>query len=140
MVSDAEVGAALRVTTAAKLREILMPRLDVRATDDQATATRGQAAVIDILANDVGAEGAAVTLGTPAQGSVTLTPERQARYVPAAGYVGPDSFTYTLTQGARSSTATVRVTVAAEAGGPGARARARATAGGLASATSPTPI
>ena len=114
MVSDGEVGAGLRVASATKLRELLMPRLDLRAMDDQATASRGKPVEIDLLANDVGPEGATVTLGTPAQGTVTLTPERKARYTPAEGYVGPDSFAYTLERGSRSSSAAVSVSVSAQ--------------------------
>ena len=58
MVTDGEVGAAVRVTTAAKLREILLPRPELRAADDAAATTRGTAVTIDLLANDAGADGA----------------------------------------------------------------------------------
>jgi len=122
MVSDAEVGAGLRVTSAAKLREILMPRVDLHAVDDRGSTTRNSAVVIDLLSNDVGAEGAEVALGTPTRGTVSLTSERKARYTPPTGYVGEDSFAYTLTRGARSSTASVSVSAQnAGAWGPGPR-------------------
>ena len=117
MVSDAEIGAAVRVTSAAKLREILMPRVDLQAVADRGSTTRNNATVIDLLGNDVGADGAAVTLGPPARGTVSLTAERKARYTPPASYVGEDSFSYTLTRGARSSTATVTVSVTAQGAG-----------------------
>jgi hypothetical protein len=113
MVSDAEVGAATRVTTAARLREILLPRLELRAVADQAATTRSSAIEIDILANDAGADEAAVALGAPAHGTVTLTAAGKARYTPTSGYVGADSFGYTLSRGEAKSSATVSVTVAA---------------------------
>lgn len=112
-VSDEEVGAAWRVTGAAKLREVLTPSQDppLRAVDDRAATARDRAVEIDLLGNDVGAEDATVTLGAPGRGSVALTPGRAARYTPTGGRTGADSFSYTLVRGDRSSTATVSVDV-----------------------------
>ncbi len=54
----------------------------------------------------------AAIVGTPANGTATVVSGR-LRYAPDAGYFGPDSFTYTVTnEGGASNTATVSVTVA----------------------------
>jgi hypothetical protein len=50
-------------------------------------------------------------LGSPARGTAVLN-GNVVQYVPAAGYQGTDSFTYTVTDGDLSATATVSITVA----------------------------
>lgn len=125
MVADAEVGSAVRVATAAKLRQILSTgQPELQAVPDEAATTRDRAVEIDLLANDVGAEWASVSLEPPAHGTVSLTPSRTALYAPAPGRVGGDGFRYTLRGAGRSSTASVSVTVgdpSAGAWGPGPR-------------------
>jgi hypothetical protein len=71
--------------------------------------------LIPVLANDTDPDGdplniAAVVAG-PAHGTATIS-GGSIRYVPADGYVGPDSFTYTATDGEFSSNvATVSIEV-----------------------------
>lgn len=61
-------------------------------------------------------EGSPVTYGqgtAAAHGTVTISADGRYTYTPAAGYSGPDSFTYTVSDGAGSSTYTVTVSVSA---------------------------
>jgi hypothetical protein len=91
------------------------------AIDDAAHTTAGQPVAIDLLANDTDPDGndqldptsVAVRSG-PLHGTVSVDPGTgQATYTPAAGFVGTDVFTYTVTDkpGAQSKPASVRVRV-----------------------------
>lgn len=66
-----------------------------------------------VLANDRYAGGAAITITQqPAHGTVTMGANGFFNYTSATGYVGPDSFKYTLTKvGLNPSTATVNLNV-----------------------------
>src|SRR6476469_5852585 len=68
----------------------------------------------NVLSNDTDADGnllrAALGSG-PAHGSLTFDATGAFIYVPTSGYVGPDSFTYSITDGVASSTATVSLNV-----------------------------
>ena len=90
------------------------------------TATVGEddsATTVDVLANDTDADnlsgpanaGLTVSSTTPAShGTVAIALDGlSVTYTPAANYNGPDSFTYTVTDGALTSTATVSITVTA---------------------------
>jgi len=64
-----------------------------RARPDQTltvTAERG------ILSNDTGSPLTLITHTQPVHGTLTLTPDGSFTYTPAAGYVGSDTFTYTV--------------------------------------------
>ncbi|MFD0916458.1 Ig-like domain-containing protein, partial [Pseudahrensia aquimaris] len=85
------------------------------AVDDAATTTPGTMVMIDVLANDVDDEGDIQTItsfdGTSANGGTVLrTGDGQLVYIPAAGFQGEDTFTYTITD-ARGATDTATVTV-----------------------------
>lgn len=86
------------------------------SSDDVATARAGQALVVDaasgVLANDSGTGLTAAVATGPSHGSLVLGRDGSYRYVPADGFSGTDSFTYTATdsEGA-STTSTVTVTV-----------------------------
>lgn len=98
--------------------ETLGPRVYLNrqpvAANDNATTLRGTAATIAVLANDSDPDGnpLSVTAVTqPAHGSASFT-ANGVTYTPAAGYVGTDSFTYTVSDGAGgTATATVSITV-----------------------------
>ena len=69
---------------------------------DQASTPRGQAVVIDVLANDADANGDALqvsALGAPQHGTTQLGANGRVTYAPTAGYVGADSFTYQVSDG-----------------------------------------
>lgn len=68
-----------------------------------------------VLANDTDGENNPLqavpgTYPTTAGGSVTIDADGSFSYLSAAGYVGPDSFSYTVTDGADSVTATATMT------------------------------
>lgn len=72
---------------------------------------------IDVLANDSDPDGDAIqvsAVGTPAHGTAVVS-GGAVIYTPAAGYVGTDSFAYTITD-ANGTTAQGTVTVTVEAG------------------------
>lgn len=73
------------------------------------------AATKGVLVNDIAPEGnilTAVLVTAPARGKLTLKPTGEFTYVPAAGYYGPDSFTYkAVAGGVESNVATVKLTV-----------------------------
>lgn len=83
------------------------------AVDDSATTRPGQAVSITVLGNDTDADSdtLAVTANTsPANGTVTRT-GNVFTYAPNAGYVGTDSFEYTISDGfGGTDTAVVTIT------------------------------
>ena len=70
-----------------------------------------------VLGNDTDADGnslTAILVNGPAHGTLTLNANGSLSYTPAAGYNGPDSFTYKANDGtADSNVATVAITVTA---------------------------
>jgi hypothetical protein len=55
---------------------------------------------------------AAITaIGAPGQGTAVLNPDGTITYTPTPGYVGPDSFSYTVSSGGVSEIATISVVV-----------------------------
>lgn len=84
------------------------------AATDAAFTVLGQSTLINVLANDSDPDGDAISLfavQAAAHGSVARE-GNAVRYTPAAGYTGPDSFTYQVrdARGA-TTTGTVNVTV-----------------------------
>uniref|UniRef100_UPI0037D9E99A retention module-containing protein n=1 Tax=Zoogloea sp. TaxID=49181 RepID=UPI0037D9E99A len=86
------------------------------ATDDSVTGTEDQPLTVDVLANDSDANNDAlvVTSATAGNGQVTINPDGSLRYVPNPDFNGPDTVTYTISDGkGGTSTATVTINVAA---------------------------
>ncbi len=87
------------------------------AADDQANTQEDTPVSIDVLANDADADGDALTTALrteAAHGKVTANPDGSFTYTPEAGFIGADSFTYSLSDGKGASDwATVSVTVGA---------------------------
>jgi subtilisin family serine protease len=87
------------------------------ATPDELVTPRDQPATIDVLANDtdVDADPLAVAAVTqPDHGAVAFSSDGLLTYTPSADYSGPDTFTYTVVDGAGGSAAgQVLVTVVA---------------------------
>jgi VCBS repeat-containing protein len=74
-----------------------------------------------VLANDTDADADALTATvatSPSQGTLILNGDGSLAYTPNAQYSGPDSFTYTASDGAATATATVSLTVNASAPPP----------------------
>jgi hypothetical protein len=81
------------------------------ARPDAARTTIASPLSIAVTAND-DAPGARVSATTtPAYGTATIS-DSEITYTPRAGFVGMDSFVYTLTRGSASASARVEVTVA----------------------------
>ena len=102
----------------------VMPQTDTIpvATDDNASTIEDVATLIDVMANDSDADGDAfnITAVTNAANGTTViddngTPgdltDDQVLYTPDAGFVGTDTFDYTITGDEGSDTATVTVIV-----------------------------
>ncbi|MBT8401662.1 MAG: tandem-95 repeat protein, partial [Rhodothermia bacterium] len=86
--------------------------------DDHVTTFVGEPLTIDLLANDSDADGdtlSVIAVTSPAYGSIDLVGGSRAVYRPIAGFIGEDSFTYTVADGkGGSATAEVFVTVEEE--------------------------
>jgi hypothetical protein len=85
----------------------------VAVDDSRSVAQNSAATTIDVLANDTDVDGGpaktVVSATQPAHGTSSVASDGSSvSYQPAAGYCGPDSFTYALNGG---SSATVSVTV-----------------------------
>ena len=91
-----------------------LANLPPQARPDQAATQEGLPVTIDALANDNDPEGGPVSLSgmvMPGHGTLTLTPDHDFVYTPAEGFVGTDSFSYHVRDGAGAA-ATANVTVA----------------------------
>ncbi len=78
------------------------------AVDDDYTVDEDSSTLLDVVANDVDPEGAAVTVfdvvTPPQHGTIVPNAERTAyTYTPAFNYYGPDSFEYSITDIANAS-------------------------------------
>ena len=83
------------------------------ATNDMASTTEDQNVLIDVVANDTDAESDVSIQSVSAAGNGSAVIENgQVRYAPNSGYVGVDSFTYTIVDAdGLTDTATVTVTI-----------------------------
>ncbi len=85
--------------------------------DDFVATDKDMPVTIDPLANDIDGDGDALSLltyGAATGGNLTGNPDGTLTYTPNTGFVGTDSFTYTVTDGnGGTSTATVTVNVTA---------------------------
>lgn len=85
-----------------------------KAVDDEATTNSNEAVDVDVLANDSDINGDTIELvsvGSPANGNTTIV-NGMVRYQPESGFLGVDSFTYTIRDAAgASANAMVRVNV-----------------------------
>jgi subtilisin len=102
------------------------------ANDDTASTAEGTAVSIPVLANDTDQDGnglSVAAVGSAAHGTAILNPAGTAIvYTPTAAYNGPDSFDYTVSDGAGGTdTAVVSVTVTAVDDPPTAEPRSAST-------------
>lgn len=94
----------------------VLDALPPTAMNDSAVTTESVAVTINVLANDTDPDGDALTItnvGPAAHGSVVNNGNGTLTYTPAAGYVGFDTFTYTICapEGCLVSSATAAVGV-----------------------------
>ncbi|MGD1809475.1 Ig-like domain-containing protein, partial [Dapis sp. BLCC M126] len=94
------------------------------AVDDSITTSQDTAVSIPVLSNDSDIDNDPLTiitpLGIPSNGTVSIndqgtidTTDDEIIYTPNSGFIGPDTFTYTIDDGnGGTDTATVRVTIA----------------------------
>lgn len=83
------------------------------AVTDSGTTPRNTPTTFAVLANDTDPDGDILTVQSvtaPAHGTATLQSDGTVRYAPASGYIGVDSFAYTISDG-RGGTASATVTV-----------------------------
>ncbi|MEO0819628.1 MAG: Ig-like domain-containing protein, partial [Pseudomonadota bacterium] len=88
------------------------------AVNDSAATPENTAAILSVLANDTDIDGSLVAstvtvVSGPTNGGAVENPDGTITYTPNQGYVGSDSFTYTVEDddGAVSNAATVTLTV-----------------------------
>jgi hypothetical protein len=89
------------------------------AVDDSLTTNQDTPGAVNVLANDTDVDGDTLTVAAwtnGAHGTVSCTAAGSCTYTPDAGYSGPDSFTYTNSDGPLNDTGTVNVTVVPVAG------------------------
>jgi VCBS repeat-containing protein len=113
-VADSQGGMSTSTVTITVVGENDAPV----ASDDSFEALANTPRIItktEYLANDSDVDSSVLTAavaGQPGHGSVNLRLDGSFEYTPAAGYSGPDSFTYQLSDGqATSNSATVSITV-----------------------------
>ncbi|SFU96864.1 Ca2+-binding protein, RTX toxin-related [Aliiroseovarius crassostreae] len=93
---------------------ILPPNQGPDANDDLATVDEDSSVVIAVLDNDTDPEGdpLTVTSASADHGTVTINPDGTLTYTPDPNYNGPDSITYSVSDGnGGTDTASVGVTV-----------------------------
>ncbi|WJH42182.1 Ig-like domain-containing protein [Aliirhizobium terrae] len=109
-VSDGTATSTYTVTVT------VTPVNDAPIGSDTAISATSGSTTTGSLPSATDPEGSPVTygLGTQAQhGTVTINADGSYSYTPVAGYVGSDSFTYTVSDGQATSTYTVTVSVGA---------------------------
>lgn len=105
-----QFGDAIR----AKTQTILTgPNDPPSAVDDSATTQQDTPVTVRVLDNDSDPNGDPLTVTEvtqPSNGTATVNPDNTVTYSPHSGFIGTDSFTYTISDG-RGGTATARVTI-----------------------------
>jgi hypothetical protein len=91
------------------------------ANDDAISVAIGTPVDVNVLGNDSDVDGDPLSLSVvsdPPHGAATIN-GTQITYVPDSGFVGTDTFTYTVTDGANTDTAQVSVNVRPAGSDPG---------------------
>jgi uncharacterized repeat protein (TIGR01451 family) len=93
------------------------------AEDDTASTTQGAPVAIAVLDNDSDPDGDSLTIsavGTPSDGTATISGTSTIVYTPTAAFTGTSPFTYTISDGTLTDSATVTVTVTSDTTPPAA--------------------
>lgn len=110
IVTDGEGSAEGTVTVT-----VLAPNTAPVAVADHATTKAGQAVTINVLANDSDADSQTLSItgvADPPRGTAVVM-AGQVVYTPNVGFVGVDTFTYTISDGFATAVGTMTVTVQA---------------------------
>src|SRR6056297_3227787 len=116
-ISDGAGGTA----TASVAMSVAAANSAPLAEDDTAETTEDTAVSIDVLGNDSDPDGdpLSVTAASAPNGSVTVEDDNSLTYTPNAGFTGPDTITYEISDGAGgTATASVAMSVAAANSAP----------------------
>jgi hypothetical protein len=110
--TDAAADVSAPATISLTITEPAPPVANNDSYTVAADGTLTQAAAGGLLTNDTGAGIVELGVVTPPAGTVHVNPDGSFVYTPVAGYSGPDSFTYDITdEYGRTSGATVTITV-----------------------------
>jgi len=114
MATATEQANGAQATTEQTITVTVLPVNDVPvATDAHFTLPQRGSVVIDFakLVSDADGDVLTLSLGNPKHGTLSRNADGTYTYVPKAGYVGDDVFTYTVSDGIESRTASIRLTV-----------------------------
>lgn len=100
-------------STATARINVVAPPVAMADSYQIAIDTRRSVAAPGVLANDAGNGGTVILSTAASHGTVSLAEDGSFSYTPANGYTGSDSFAYTVSNAAGSSTATVTLTLVA---------------------------
>ncbi len=84
----------------------------ILARDDNYTTPSDNPLTDNVLTNDIGINLQVTSFTLPANGSLSMLPDGNFTYIPNSGYLGSDSFTYTITdENNLSDSATVTISI-----------------------------
>ena len=86
------------------------------ANPDSASVAEGSSVDVPVLANDTDVDGDSLSLagvGAAAHGTASANLDGTVHYVPSGSYTGPDSFTYTVSDGTTTAQGSVSISVTA---------------------------
>ncbi len=112
----------------------VLPVNDAPVADNDSASTNEDTLLdVTVLANDTDVDGdtlrvVRVATAASTHGSVSINPDGKLRFIPAANYNGPSTWSYTISDGAVEATATVTVQVLAVNDAPVAHSQSIQTA------------
>ncbi|MGA5464044.1 Ig-like domain-containing protein [Mycobacterium sp. NPDC050041] len=114
-VNDGTADSNIATVT---ITNIVNPNLAPDAVNDTAVVAAGQTTNVNVLVNDTDPDAtdvvSVVSASNGAHGTTSVNADGTIAYTPAAGYLGSDSFTYTVSDGrGGTDTATVNLEVSA---------------------------
>lgn len=101
-------------SAAGQVTVTITPNAAPIARDDTAEVRKGTETSFGVLDNDIDPDGDGLTIAVltpPGHGDLSCTETGYCTYSPAVGYLGPDSFTYEVTDGQATAIGTVGISV-----------------------------